>query len=70
MVAHVQEPGANDNATGCATCCSSWRGRAAAIASKALPRPGRTLTFVWGDEMRASRSGCARNRGGPRRPAP
>ena len=55
MVAHVQEPGANDNATGCATLLELARAAAAAIASKALPRPGRTLTFVWGDEMRASR---------------
>ena len=55
MVAHVQEPGANDNASGCATLMELARAAASAIASKALPAPGRTLTFVWGDEMRASR---------------
>lgn len=55
MVAHVQEPGSNDNASGCATQLELARAIAGAIASKALPRPGRTLTFIWGDEMRASR---------------
>lgn len=66
MVAHVQEPGANDNASGCATLLELARGAASAIASKALRPPGRTLTFVWGDEMRASREWL---RARPDRPA-
>ncbi|MBP1634941.1 MAG: peptidase [Acidobacteria bacterium] len=55
MVAHVQEPGANDNASGCATLLELARALRSAVRSKALPAPGRTLTFIWGDEMRASR---------------
>jgi len=55
MVAHIQEPGANDDASGCGTMYETARALSAAIASKAIVRPGRTLTFVWGDEMRASR---------------
>ncbi len=55
MVAHVQEPGANDNASGCGTLYELARALQAAIASGALPAPARTLTFLWGDEMRVSR---------------
>ncbi len=55
MVAHVQEPGANDNASGCATLLETARAIQAAIASRAIPPPARTLTFVWGDEITASR---------------
>ncbi|HEY3380585.1 MAG TPA: M28 family peptidase [Vicinamibacterales bacterium] len=55
MVAHVQEPGANDNASGCGTLLELARALQSAIAAKAIPPPARTLTFVWGDEMRASR---------------
>ena len=55
MVAHVQEPGANDDASGCGALLEMARSLQAAIAAKAIPPPERTLTFVWGDEMRASR---------------
>ena len=55
MVAHVQEPGANDNGSGCATLLEAARSINAAVTSRAITPPGRTLTFVWGDEMRASR---------------
>lgn len=56
MVAHVQEPGANDNGSGCATLLELARALASAAApGGAIRAPGRTLTFVWGDEMRASR---------------
>jgi Zn-dependent M28 family amino/carboxypeptidase len=55
MVAHVQEPGANDNASGCATLLEMARSLQEAIAAKAIPPPGRTITFIWGDEMRGSR---------------
>lgn len=55
MVAHVQEPGASDNASGCGTLLETARAIQAAIASKAIPPPARTLTFVWGDEITASR---------------
>lgn len=55
LVAHVQEPGANDNASGCATLLEIARGLATAIARGAIPRPARTLTFLWGDEIAESR---------------
>lgn len=54
MVAHVQEPGANDDASGCATLYGLARALVEAIRSGALPRPDRTLTFIWADEVRGS----------------
>lgn len=55
MVAHVQEPGANDDASGCATLYGLARALSEAIGAGALPRPERTLTFMWVDEVRGSR---------------
>jgi aminopeptidase YwaD len=55
MVAHIQEPGANDDGSGCGTLFALVLALHKAIAAKALPAPGRTLTFIWGDENRASR---------------
>jgi Zn-dependent M28 family amino/carboxypeptidase len=51
----VQEPGANDNASGSATLLSLARALAAAIRSGALPPPERTISFMWVDEIRGSR---------------
>ena len=59
LVAHVQEPGANDDASGCATLYGLARALNEAIAAGALPRPGRTLTFMWVDEVRGSRQWIA-----------
>jgi len=56
MVAHIQEPGANDDGSGCGTLLALALGLQRAIAEKALPPPGRTLTFIWGDENRGSRA--------------
>ena len=56
MVAHVQEPGANDDASGCGTLFGIARAIAGAIARGALPQPDRTLTFMWVDEIRGSRN--------------
>jgi aminopeptidase YwaD len=56
MVAHIQEPGANDDASGCGTLLALAVALQNAIADKRLPPPGRTLTFIWGDENRASRA--------------
>jgi Zn-dependent M28 family amino/carboxypeptidase len=56
MVAHVQEPGANDDGSGCGTLYALAVALHNAIASGALPPPGRTLTFIWGDENRGSRA--------------
>jgi len=55
IVAHVQEPGANDNASGSGTLLALALTLNDAIARGALPRPERTLTFLWVDEMRGSR---------------
>ncbi len=48
--AHVQEPGANDNATGVGTLAEMARVTANLIKSGQL-KPERTLTFLWGDEI-------------------
>ena len=55
MVAHVQEPGANDNGSGCGTLYALARALNEAIVSGELPAPDRTLTFLWGDEFSGSR---------------
>jgi hypothetical protein len=55
IVAHLQEPGANDNASGCATLFSLARALSEAITKGELPPPDRTLTFMWVDEIRGSR---------------
>ncbi len=44
-------PGANDNASGCVTILESARLLQRLIASGALPRPSRTLRFLWGPEV-------------------
>jgi hypothetical protein len=59
LVAHVQEPGANDNASGCATLYGLARALQQAIARGALPPPDRTLTFMWLDEIGGSRQWLA-----------
>ena len=48
--AHVQEPGANDNATGVATLAEMARTTAQLIQQKKVA-PQRTITFLWGDEI-------------------
>ena len=59
LVAHVQEPGANDNGSGCGTLYGLASALAAAIKAGELPRPDRTLTFMWLDEVRGSRQWMA-----------
>jgi aminopeptidase YwaD len=54
LVAHVQEPGANDNASGAGTLLSTALAINDAIAKGLLPPPRRTLTFMWLDEIRGS----------------
>jgi aminopeptidase YwaD len=52
--AHVQEPGANDNASGVGTLAEMARTTAALVQKrKVLPR--RTITFLWGDEIVSTR---------------
>ncbi len=48
--AHVQEPGANDNATGVGTLAEMARVTAELINQKKF-EPKRTITFLWGDEI-------------------
>ena len=48
--AHVQEPGANDNATGVGTLAEMARVTAKLIKEKKFI-PARTITFLWGDEI-------------------
>jgi len=48
--AHVQEPGANDNASGVGTLAEMARLTAELYRTKKI-KPQRTLTFLWGDEI-------------------
>ena len=54
VVAHVQEPGANDNASGAATLAELARALSRGIASGTIPRPERTITFLWLEEISGS----------------
>ena len=51
--AHVQEPGANDNASGVGALAEMAR-VAAMLVRNGTARPQRTLTFLWGDEIRST----------------
>jgi aminopeptidase YwaD len=46
-----QRPGANDNASGCVTILESARVLNRLIGSGKIPRPARTLRFIWGPEV-------------------
>jgi len=59
MAAHVQEPGANDNGSGCGTLSALAAALAGAANGRGLQRPGRTLTFLWIDEIRGSQQWLA-----------
>lgn len=48
--AHVQEPGANDNASGVGTLAEMARVTAELVQTKKFT-PQRTITFLWGDEI-------------------
>jgi aminopeptidase YwaD len=52
--AHVQEPGANDNATGVGTLAEMAR-LTAQLVKKGDLKPQRSLTFLWGDEITSTR---------------
>lgn len=55
IAAHVQEPGANDNASGTATLTELAVAMQRAIGEGTLPAPSRTITFLWLDEISGSR---------------
>lgn len=52
--AHVQEPGANDNATGVGCLAEIARVSAELLKTGSID-PKRTLTFLWGDEITSTR---------------
>ncbi len=52
--AHVQEPGANDNASGVATQAEVAR-VLARLVTDGMPQPRRSITFIWGDEISSTR---------------
>jgi len=52
--AHVQEPGANDNASGVGTLAEMARLTAQLVKSGKL-KPERNLTFLWGDEITSTK---------------
>lgn len=52
--AHVQEPGAGDNASGVAGLAQGACTLAELIQAGELHRPARSIVFIWGDEMRQS----------------
>jgi aminopeptidase YwaD len=64
--AHVQEPGANDNASGVGAQVEMARVAAGLVRARALD-PARTITFLWGLEIRSTdryiRQDSARARG-------
>jgi len=55
ITAHVQEPGANDNASGVATLTELARAMRLAISAGAAAPPERTITFLWLEEISGSR---------------
>ncbi len=56
LVAHVQEPGAVDNASGVAGLLEGLRALVGAIESGGIALPARSMSCVWGEEMRMSRT--------------
>jgi Zn-dependent M28 family amino/carboxypeptidase len=55
LAAHVQEPGANDNASGVATLAELARALANGIRDGRIAPPARTITFLWLNEISGSR---------------
>ncbi len=55
IAAHVQEPGANDNASGVATGAEMAVALAKGMASGRIPPPARTITFLFITEISGSR---------------
>lgn len=54
LAAHVQEPGANDNASGSGTLLAAALAIQDGLRRGALAGPARTITFLWVDEIRGS----------------
>lgn len=60
--AHVQEPGANDNASGVGAQLEMAR-TLAALVQRGAADPARTVTFLWGDEIKSTRDFLAADSG-------
>lgn len=54
LAAHVQEPGANDNASGSGTLLAAALAIQDLVRRGKVPPPARTITFLWLDEIRGS----------------
>lgn len=61
IAAHLQEPGANDNASGVATLMELARSLGMGVASGKIPAPARTITFLWLNEISGSRAWLQRH---------
>lgn len=61
IAAHVQEPGANDNASGVATLQEMAVALTTAIKAGRIPAPARTITFLWLNEISGSRAWLQRH---------
>ena len=61
IAAHVQEPGANDNASGVATLQELAYALTQAVERGQIPAPARTITFLWLNEISGSRAWLQRN---------
>jgi aminopeptidase YwaD len=61
LVAHVQEPGANDDASGCATLEAIAVALLASGYGRGMERPERTITLMWVDELSGSRQWLSEN---------
>lgn len=53
LVAHVDEPGANDNASGAAALLETAIALQKLVASGRIPRPQRSIRLMWVEEIRA-----------------
>jgi aminopeptidase YwaD len=56
-----ERPGANDNGSGCVTILESARMLSRLIGANVIPRPRRTLRFVWGPEIEGTMAYLARH---------
>ncbi|HEX3912269.1 MAG TPA: M28 family peptidase [Steroidobacteraceae bacterium] len=56
-----ERPGANDNGSGCVTILESARVLAHLIGAGSLPRPARTLRFIWGPEVEGTMAYLSRH---------